>query len=398
MAARSCAAAWRTASSTVGAPAMANSSDWPSTSTWTRRRSPRRPPRAGRGCRVSERDAALLVAMAQCARAGGAFGRQPPPQTSPPQIVSADARRRGPPRLIVRRRGGSGSGIAVDRVGPHLARRAWPAGRSASAGSAGWCGRPGRGARARASRSRVSAAARSGPWTMSLASIGSYRSHHLVALADARVDPHAGRPAEAAPRARWPAGSPRPDPPRTGGPRSRVPRSGPRACSMPSGSPAAMRSWSATRSRPVTASVTGCSTCSRVFISRKWKPPAVVEQELDRAGALVADGRGHRQRSRAHPHRAAAHPRPAPATPPRSSGCRRWAEQSRSPRWTPAPCRSNRTWTSTCRGPSSRRSRMSRSSPKARAASRRAAARASGRLVRVADDVHPLATARRPLA
>jgi hypothetical protein len=36
-----------------------------------------------------------------------------------------------------------------------------------------------------------------------------------------------------------------------------------------SGSPAATRSCHSTRSRPVIASVTGCSTCSRVFISMK---------------------------------------------------------------------------------------------------------------------------------
>ena len=35
------------------------------------------------------------------------------------------------------------------------------------------------------------------------------------------------------------------------------------------GSPAATRICSSTRSRPVTSSVTGCSTCRRVFISRK---------------------------------------------------------------------------------------------------------------------------------
>ncbi len=45
------------------------------------------------------------------------------------------------------------------------------------------------------------------------------------------------------------------------------------ADSMPSGSPAAIRSWSATRSRPVTSSVTGCSTWSRVFISMKVGSP-----------------------------------------------------------------------------------------------------------------------------
>ena len=36
-----------------------------------------------------------------------------------------------------------------------------------------------------------------------------------------------------------------------------------------SGSPAATRSCHSTRSRPVIISVTGCSTCSRVFISMK---------------------------------------------------------------------------------------------------------------------------------
>ena len=38
---------------------------------------------------------------------------------------------------------------------------------------------------------------------------------------------------------------------------------------MPSGAPAAMRICSRTRSMPVIASVIGCSTCSRVFISMK---------------------------------------------------------------------------------------------------------------------------------
>ena len=46
------------------------------------------------------------------------------------------------------------------------------------------------------------------------------------------------------------------------------------SCVNDSGSPAATRSCSATRSSPVTSSVTGCSTCSRVFISRKKKSPS----------------------------------------------------------------------------------------------------------------------------
>ena len=41
-----------------------------------------------------------------------------------------------------------------------------------------------------------------------------------------------------------------------------------------SGSPAATRSCSSTRSRPVTASVTGCSTCSRALTSRNANWPS----------------------------------------------------------------------------------------------------------------------------
>ena len=39
-------------------------------------------------------------------------------------------------------------------------------------------------------------------------------------------------------------------------------------CENGNGSPAAIRNCCSTRSMPVTISVTGCSTCSRVFISR----------------------------------------------------------------------------------------------------------------------------------
>ncbi len=41
------------------------------------------------------------------------------------------------------------------------------------------------------------------------------------------------------------------------------------SCAIGSFSPAAMRTCSSTRSMPVTISVTGCSTCRRVFISMK---------------------------------------------------------------------------------------------------------------------------------
>ena len=41
------------------------------------------------------------------------------------------------------------------------------------------------------------------------------------------------------------------------------------SCFMESGEPEAIRSCSTTMSMPVIASVTGCSTCRRVFISMK---------------------------------------------------------------------------------------------------------------------------------
>ena len=51
-------------------------------------------------------------------------------------------------------------------------------------------------------------------------------------------------------------------------------RCGIASCVSGSGSPAATRNCHSTRSSPVIASVTGCSTCSRVFISMNQKPSA----------------------------------------------------------------------------------------------------------------------------
>src|SRR3990172_4731159 len=47
-----------------------------------------------------------------------------------------------------------------------------------------------------------------------------------------------------------------------------APRCGMSSCAHGKSSPAAIRSWAWTMSSPVTSSVTGCSTWSRVFISR----------------------------------------------------------------------------------------------------------------------------------
>jgi hypothetical protein len=51
----------------------------------------------------------------------------------------------------------------------------------------------------------------------------------------------------------------------------------------------------------VTASVTGCSTCRRVLTSRKKNSPVVVvDEELDGAGRLVAEGAGEGEGGLAH--------------------------------------------------------------------------------------------------
>ncbi len=77
-----------------------------------------------------------------------------------------------------------------------------------------------------------------------------------------------------------------------------------------SASPAAIRSCSSTRSSPVTSSVTGCSTCSRVFISRKKKvsPSAgtissMVPTPAVAAGAGGADRRVQHRVPHRVPHR-----------------------------------------------------------------------------------------------
>ena len=59
------------------------------------------------------------------------------------------------------------------------------------------------------------------------------------------------------------------------------PRSTTSSWATDSGSPAAIRICSRTMSIPVTSSVTQCSTCTRVFISRKkysppWSRPSIV--------------------------------------------------------------------------------------------------------------------------
>ena len=74
------------------------------------------------------------------------------------------------------------------------------------------------------------------------------------------------------------------------------------SCVEVKGSPAATRICCSTRSRPVTSSVTGCSTWSRVFISMKKKSSGSIggDDELDRPDALVVDRPGDLDRGLAH--------------------------------------------------------------------------------------------------
>src|SRR5690348_18065641 len=51
------------------------------------------------------------------------------------------------------------------------------------------------------------------------------------------------------------------------------------SCDNGNGSPSAIRNCHSTRSMPWVISVTGCSTCRRVFISMKWKSPGLRSEE-----------------------------------------------------------------------------------------------------------------------
>ncbi len=142
-------------------------------------------------------------------------------------------------------------------------------------------------------------------------------------------------------------------------------------------------------SMPVTTSVTVCSTWMRGLTSMKKNSPRVgVDQELDRAGALVA-GLARQAHGRV------ADARRAPPGRGAATGAisttfwwRRWTEQSRSNRCTTLPCWSPRICTSMCQARSTRRSRKTSSLPNAARASRRPASTASSSVGRVVDHAH----------
>ena len=93
-----------------------------------------------------------------------------------------------------------------------------------------------------------------------------------AALLDAGIDTHAVGEIAAPAACRSTAETRAPDPRHRCAPRRRGPASGTASCVSGSFSPAAIRNCHSTRSSPVIASVTGCSTCSRVFISMNQTP------------------------------------------------------------------------------------------------------------------------------
>ena len=122
-------------------------------------------------------------------------------------------------------------------------------------------------------------------------------------------------------------------PRRTPGPRWRARCTVTSSWANGSGSPCATSSCSATRSRPVTNSVTGCSTCSRVFISRKYAS-SPLDQELDGAGVDVADLPGQPDRGPGERRRRTRSEMVAAGASSITFWWRRCTEQSRSKRCT----------------------------------------------------------------
>ena len=106
-----------------------------------------------------------------------------------------------------------------------------------------------------------------------------------------------------------------------------------------------------------------------VDLEEREQPVAGVVEELDGAGAAVAD----RERRAARPTPSARRSAPAPSTGEADSSMifwlRRCTEQSRTPSAHAVPWPSAITWTSTCRAPVTRRSRNTTPLPKARSAS-----------------------------
>ena len=121
--------------------------------------------------------------------------------------------------------------------------------------------------------------------------------HRVVVRSDLRArfhpgfDARAGRPRDQRETSRARLKFLARDLPHTDAPGSNTRAAGSRSVSSGGISPAACRTIHSTRSMPVTSSVTPCSTCRRVFTSRKYQSRGVVVvDELHRAGRLVVHG------------------------------------------------------------------------------------------------------------
>ena len=202
--------------------------------------------------------------------------------------------------------------------------------------------------------------------------------------------------ARGSPSPAW-VGSPPRDARRTAVPRSACPATLTSSWANGRRAPPATESCSPTRSRPVTSSVTPCSTCRRVFISKKKKSsPSTRNSTVP--DALVLDGTGGRDGRLPHALRVSAS-RPVPPVPPRRSSDAAVGPSTRGRRGArPSPWLSPMICTSTWRGEARYRSRKTSSEPNAAPASRWPAATASRSASGPAHEAHaPAAAARRRL-
>ena len=238
-----------------------------------RRRDVRRS--VGAALDVARRRARRRAARRRRRRASSSDGARTPPRRQPSRRANgssparsaaarcATARPRGD--LARRSAAASAGSSAPDQPGVHLPRADVVAGEQRAQEAGRWWSAPRIAVSASARSRRASAVARS-------RAVGDHLGDHRVVVgADDAAGLDRGVDAHAAPGSA-PAAPAR----RTGrscgvlGVDARLDRVAvQRDARRRAASPAATRSCSSTRSRPVTSSVTGCSTCSRAFISRK---------------------------------------------------------------------------------------------------------------------------------
>ncbi len=205
-----------------------------------------------------------------------------------------------------------------------------------------------------ARRSRAIAAARSPAWTMSLATRLSYsagiRSPASIAVSTRTPGPDGIRQ-----RVTRPGAGAKSRPGSSADRRTSIAwlvgdaaRSAAASASPDRGRPAARRNCSRTMSSPLTSSVTPCSTCSRVFISRNHTAPSGARRN-SAVAAFRSPAADATATARAWSACRSALLNPGAGASSISFWWRRWIEQSRSPIATTRPVASPSSWTSTWR-------------------------------------------------